>query len=196
MTHQIPPLSFSANDLAPAISAVTIGFHYGKHHQTYLTNLNNLIQGSPFAESSLETIIAKAPTGPLFNNAAQVFNHTFYFGQFKSQETARKKPEEGLLRAIDKDFGSFDKFVEAFTSAAVSLFGSGWVWLVRENSGHLTITQESNAGCPLAKKQKPLLTCDVWEHAYYLDYQNRRADYVKAFWSILDWKVIEQRFNE
>ncbi|HPV87837.1 MAG TPA: superoxide dismutase [Bacteroidales bacterium] len=196
MTHQLPPLPFSANDLDPAISSVTIGLHYGKHHQAYLNNLNNLIVGTPFENISLEAIIAKAPAGPIFNNAAQVFNHTFYFDQFKAQGKAKKRPENELLKAIEKSFGSYDKFVEAFSTSAATLFGSGWAWLIREQDGSLVITQESNAGCPLAKQQKPILTCDVWEHAYYMDYQNRRADYIKAFWDILDWAVIESRYRK
>ncbi len=196
MAHQLPPLPFSANDLSPAISSLTIGYHYGKHHQAYINNLNNLIVGTPFENSGLETIIAKAPAGPLFNNAAQVFNHTFYFSQFKTSAAAKKRPENELLRAIEKDFGKFEKFVENFSGAAATVFGSGWAWLVLDQEGDLVITQESNAGCPLARKQKPLLTCDVWEHAYYLDYQNRRPDYIKAFWDILDWNVIEKRFAE
>ncbi len=196
MAHQLPPLPFSANDLSPAISSLTIGYHYGKHHQAYINNLNNLIVGTPFENSGLETIIAKAPAGALFNNAAQVFNHTFYFNQFKASATAKKRPENELLRAIEKDFGKFEKFVENFSGAAATVFGSGWAWLVLDQEGDLVITQESNAGCPLARKQKPLLTCDVWEHAYYLDYQNRRPDYIKAFWDILDWNVIEKRFAE
>jgi superoxide dismutase, Fe-Mn family len=196
MTNQLPHLPFSANDLAPAISSITIGYHYGKHHQAYLNNLNNLILGTPFENSSLETIIAKAPSGPLFNNAAQVFNHTFYFNQFKASDTAKKAPENELLRAIEKTYGKFEKFVETFSGAAATVFGSGWAWLVLDQEGNLVITQESNAGCPLAKKQKPLMTCDVWEHAYYLDYQNKRPDYIKAFWDILDWNVIEKRFGQ
>jgi len=196
MTHKLPVLPFSANDLAPAISSLTIGYHYGKHHQAYLNNLNNLIVGTPFENASLESIIAKAPAGPLFNNAAQVFNHTFYFEQFKAASDVKQHPENELLRAIEKEFGNYEKFVEAFSGAAASVFGSGWAWLVLDQEGNLLITQESNAGCPLAKKQKPLLTCDVWEHAYYLDYQNRRPDYIKAFWNIINWKVIENRFSK
>ena len=195
MTHQLPPLPFSANDLAPAISSVTVGYHYGKHHQAYVNNLNNLIGGTPYENTPLETIIAKAPAGPIFNNAAQVFNHTFYFQQFKSQHEAKKRPENELLRAIEKSFGTFDKFIDDFSKAAATVFGSGWAWLIREHDGNLAITQESNAGCPLAKKQTPILTCDVWEHAYYLDYQNKRPDYIKAFWEVVDWEVIERRFN-
>ncbi|MCZ2417510.1 MAG: superoxide dismutase, partial [Burkholderiales bacterium] len=162
MAHQLPPLPFSANDLSPAISSLTIGYHYGKHHQAYINNLNNLIVGTPFENSGLETIIAKAPAGALFNNAAQVFNHTFYFNQFKASATAKKRPENELLRAIEKDFGKFEKFVETFSSAAATVFGSGWAWLVLDQEGNLVITQESNAGCPLARKQKPLMTCDGW----------------------------------
>ncbi|MFA5301708.1 MAG: superoxide dismutase [Bacteroidales bacterium] len=195
MTHQLPPLPFAPDDLKPVISDLTIGFHYGKHHQAYVNNLNNLIGGTPYEDVPLQTIIQKAPAGPIFNNAAQVFNHTFYFEQFKPMNEVKKRPENELLRAIEKSFGTFDKFVEAFSKAAATLFGAGWAWVIRDQDGGVAITQESNAGCPLAKKQDPLLTCDVWEHAYYLDYQNKRPDYIKAFWDILDWSVIERRFR-
>ncbi|NLA16065.1 MAG: superoxide dismutase [Bacteroidales bacterium] len=196
MTHQLPSLPFKANDLAPAISETTVGFHYGKHHQAYLNNLNNLIPGTPYENMPLTEIIVKAPAGPVFNNAAQVFNHTFYFDQFKPSVEAKKRPENELLKALEKHFGSFEKFIEEFSGVAATVFGSGWAWLVVEKDRSLAITKESNAGCPLTHGQKPLLTCDVWEHAYYLDYQNRRPDYIKAFWAILDWEVIENRFVE
>ena len=191
MTHELKPLSYAANDLEPVISKQTIEFHYGKHLQTYINNLNNLIVGTPFENASIEQIV-KESEGGLFNNAGQVWNHNFYFEQFSP--TPQAAPTGALAEAIDKSFGSFDAFKEQFTKAAVGLFGSGWAWLVKNSDGSLAITQESNAGTPLRKNLVPLLTCDVWEHAYYLDYQNRRADYVAAFWKIVDWKIIESRF--
>lgn len=192
MKWELPALPFKAEELAPNISKQTIEFHYGKHHQAYVNNLNGFVEGTKFANSTLEDII-KNSSGALFNNAAQVWNHTFYFEQFSAK--AKQNPEGNLLDAIVRDFGSFDEFKDQFDKAAISLFGSGWVWLSQNNDGKLIITQESNAGTPITKNEKPLLTCDVWEHAYYLDYQNRRADYIKGFWNILDWNVIEQRFK-
>ena len=191
MTHELKPLSYAANDLEPVISKQTIEFHYGKHLQTYINNLNNLIVGTPFENASIEQIV-KESEGGLFNNAGQVWNHNFYFEQFAS--TPQAAPTGALAEAIDKSFGSFDAFKEQLAKAAVGLFGSGWAWLIKNSDGSLAITQESNAGTPLRKNLVPLLTCDVWEHAYYLDYQNRRADYVAAFWKIVDWKIIESRF--
>lgn len=195
MTHNLPSLSYPLNALGPSLSNVALSFHYGKHLQTYLNNVNDLVRGTSYAELLLDRIIAKAPPGPLMNNAAQAFNHTFYFTQFQPINAAKKAPDGALLKAIKNDFTSFENFVSVFTEAAVSLFGSGWIWLVYGAGGRLTISSMQNAGCPLVKRQKPLLTCDVWEHAYYLDYQNRRAAYVSAFWDILDWKVIEERFT-
>ncbi len=190
MAFELPSLGFGKEDLAPEISSKTIEFHHGKHHQTYVTNLNNLITGSKYENASLESIIKEAD-GALFNNAAQVWNHTFYFNQFvKERETSI--PEK-LHLAIVKDFESFESFQDQFTKAAVTLFGSGWAWLSKDASGKLVITQESNAGNPLKHGLTPILTCDVWEHAYYLDYQNRRADYVSSFWKLLNWKAIAER---
>ena len=198
MTHQLPPLPFSANDLDPAISSVTIGLHYGKHHQAYLNNLNNLIVGTPFENISLEAIIAKAPAGPIFNNAAQVFNHTFYFDQFKAQGKAKKRPENELLKAIEKSFGSYDKFVEAFSTSAATLFGSGWAWLNVEKDKKLSICATPNQDNPLMPGTKckgvPVLGIDVWEHAYYLKYQNKRGDYIEAFFSVINWDKVSEKF--
>ena len=191
MTHELKPLSYAANALEPVISKQTIEFHYGKHLQTYINNLNNLIVGTPFETAPIEQIV-KESEGGLFNNAGQVWNHNFYFEQFSP--TPQAAPTGALAEAIEKSFGSFDAFKEQFAKAAVGLFGSGWAWLVKNSDGSLAITQESNAGTPLRKNLVPLLTCDVWEHAYYLDYQNRRADYIAAFWKIVDWKIIESRF--
>jgi superoxide dismutase, Fe-Mn family len=190
MAFELSPLGFGKEDLAPEISSKTIEFHHGKHHQTYVTNLNNLIADSKYEKASLETIIKEADGG-VFNNAAQVWNHTFYFDQFKKDRDTNI-PEK-LAIAITKDFGSFETFQEQFTKAAVTLFGSGWVWLSKDTSGKLIITQESNAGNPLKHGHTPVLTCDVWEHAYYLDYQNRRADYVASFWKLINWKAIAER---
>jgi Fe-Mn family superoxide dismutase len=191
MKFELPKLPYEVSALNPSISDRTIEFHYGKHHQAYVNNLNNLIPGTKFEDADLETIIREAE-GPIFNNAAQVWNHTFYFNQFSPKPCTHPKGE--LAKAIDRQFGSFDKFKEEFTKASVGLFGSGWTWLVKNDDGSLDIVPESNAGTPLRKGKKPILTCDVWEHAYYLDYQNRRPDYVTNFWNILDWDVISDRY--
>lgn len=191
MKFELPKLPYEVSALNPSISDRTIEFHYGKHHQAYVNNLNNLIPGTKFEDADLETIIREAE-GPIFNNAAQVWNHTFYFNQFSPKPCTHPKGE--LAKAIDRQFGSFEKFKEEFTKASVGLFGSGWTWLVKNDDGSLDIVPESNAGTPLRKGKKPILTCDVWEHAYYLDYQNRRPDYVTNFWNILDWDVISDRY--
>ena len=191
MKFELPKLPYEMNALEPFISKRTLEFHYGKHHQAYVTNLNNLVLETKFENANLDTIIKEAE-GPLFNNAAQAWNHTFYFTSFKSGESSL--PQGMLAEAIKKSFGSYSDFKEAFTKASISLFGSGWVWLVKNQNGLLEIIQESNAGNPLRKGLIPILTCDVWEHAYYLDYQNRRNEYVNAFWNFIDWKVIENRF--
>ena len=191
MKHELLPLPWAKNALEPYISQQTIEFHYGKHHQTYVNNLNNLIVGTPFENSSLEDIILKAEGG-IFNNGAQVWNHTFYWNCL--MPNGRSEPQGELAKAIQREFGSFEAFKEKFSAAAVSLFGSGWAWLVKNPDGHLEIIQESNAGNPLRKGKTPLLTCDVWEHAYYLDKQNRRADYVADFWKMINWEAVEARF--
>ena len=191
MAFKLPKLNYEIDKLAPIISKQTMEFHYGKHHQAYVNNLNNLLPGTKFENATLETIILEADGG-IFNNAAQVWNHTFYFQSFST--TGGGEPTGKLAEAIAKDFGSFTAFKENFTKAAVTLFGSGWAWLVKNKEGKLEIVQESNAGNPLRKGLIPILTCDVWEHAYYLDYQNRRPDYVTAFWNLIDWKIIESRF--
>jgi len=191
MAFSLPELPYAANALEPVISENTINFHYGKHHQAYVTNVNNLIVGTAFENASLEEIIKKAEGG-IFNNGAQVWNHTFYFMQFSLDGC--KEPKDELKAAIDAKFGSFDAFKEAFSKAAATLFGSGWAWLVMSESGDLEIVQTSNAGNPLRGGKKPILTCDVWEHAYYLDKQNARPKYIEDFWKIIDWKVISERF--
>ena len=191
MKFELPALGYKLDSLAPIISQQTLEFHYGKHHQAYVNNLNNLIPGTSFENSSLEEMIAKAEGG-IFNNAAQVWNHTFYFSSFNP--TGGKIPTGKLAEEINNEFGSFEKFKEDFTKAATTLFGSGWAWLSIDDENKLQITQESNAGNPLRKGLTPILTCDVWEHAYYLDYQNRRPDYIKSFWEILDWELISSRY--
>ncbi len=191
MAFELPKLPYGQDALAPYLSPETLQFHYGKHHQAYVTNLNGLIPGTEYEKSDLETMIRKAE-GPVFNNAAQIWNHTFYFEAFSPK--GRKIPSGLLAKEIEKAFGSFDTFREQFTKLAVSLFGSGWAWLISRDDGTLQILQESNAGNPIRIGLNPLLTCDVWEHAYYIDYRNRRPDYVKSFWEILDWEVIEKRY--
>jgi superoxide dismutase, Fe-Mn family len=191
MAFELPKLPYKLNALVPHISEETLEFHYGKHHLAYVNNLNGLIPGTQFEKASLETIIKNAD-GAIFNNGAQIWNHTFYFESFSGE--GKKAPDGKLAEAINKSFGSFDAFREQFTKAAATLFGAGWAWLVKNNDGSLQIIQESNAGNPMKKGLKPLLTCDVWEHAYYIDYRNRRPDYIKSFWEIIDWSVISNRF--
>jgi Fe-Mn family superoxide dismutase len=193
MKFELPPLNYSPDALAPQISAETIEYHHGKHHLAYVNNLNNLIPGTPFENASLEMMIKKAEGG-IFNNAAQVWNHSFYFATFSP--SGRREPNSTIAKAIDAEFGSFAAFKEAFTKAATSLFGSGWVWLCMRPDGRVTITQEQNAGNPLRSGLVPLMTCDVWEHAYYIDYRNRRPDYIKGFWDLLDWNLIRERYDE
>ncbi len=191
MTFELPKLPYALDALEPHISKKTLEFHYGKHHQAYVNNLNNLVTGTEFENAPLEQIIKKA-TGGIFNNAAQVWNHSFYFASFSPNGI--KGPEGPLANSITKTFGSFSAFKEQFTKAAATLFGSGWAWLVKNNEGSLKIIQESNAGNPLREGLTPILTCDVWEHAYYLDYQNKRPDYIQSFWNLLDWKVVSERY--
>lgn len=191
MKHELPVLPYAADALNPVISHKTIEFHYGKHHQAYVNNLNNLLPGSAFENASLETIVREADGG-IFNNGAQIWNHTFYFMTFSA--TPQTEPTGPLADAINKKFGSFADFKAAFAKSATTLFGSGWAWLVVRPDNTLDIVQEQNAGNPMRQGLKPLLTCDVWEHAYYLDYQNRRPDYIEAFWKIVDWKIVSERF--
>lgn len=191
MIYTQPELPYAPEALAPAISPVTIDFHYGKHERTYIDNLNKLIDGTEYADMELEDIIRKAD-GALFNNASQAWNHIFYFFSFAPD--GQKAPDGDLADAITRDFGSFEKFKAAFVDAGVKLFGSGWVWLSRDDEGKLHITAESNAGNPLRSGLTPLLTFDVWEHAYYLDYQNRRADALNALWNIVDWDIVASRY--
>jgi Fe-Mn family superoxide dismutase len=191
MAFELPKLGYEIDKLSPVISKQTMEFHYGKHHQAYVNNLNNLVTGTRFENASLETIIREADGG-IFNNGAQVWNHTFYFQSFSPNGGG--EPSGSLADAIIRDFGSISAFKEQFAKAAATLFGSGWAWLVKNAEGKLEIIQESNAGNPLKSGKTPILTCDVWEHAYYLDYQNRRPDYVAAFWNLIDWKIVGSRF--
>ncbi len=192
MAFELPKLPYANNALEPFISEQTLNFHYGKHHQAYVNNLNNLVPGTAFENADLETIVKEAEGG-IFNNGAQVWNHTFYFMQFSADGC--NDPKDELKAAIEKDFGSVEAFVEAFSKAAATLFGSGWAWLVKDAEGKLSIVQTSNAANPLRDGLEPLMTCDVWEHAYYLDKQNARPKYVEDFWKVLDWKVISERFS-
>ena len=187
MEHLLPKLPYANDALAPNISAETIEYHYGKHHKTYVDNINRLIQGTEFANASLEDIIKKA-TGGIFNNAAQVWNHTFYWNSLSPKGGG--EPTGAAGAAIAKSFGSFKEFQEKFTNAAVTHFGSGWAWLVKNADGSLTIEPTSNAATPLKDGKKALLTCDVWEHAYYIDYRNARAKYVEAFWKLVNWDFV------
>lgn len=191
MKFELPKLPYANNALEPVISEETINFHYGKHHQAYVNNLNNLIQGTKFENADLVTII-KESDGPIFNNAAQVWNHTFYFNSFKPKGGGA--PKGKLAEAINATWGSFDNFKKEFNTASTGLFGSGWAWLVKDKDGKLSIVKESNAGNPLTKGLTPILTFDVWEHAYYLDYQNRRPDHVNALWDIINWDVVQERY--
>ena len=188
---EMPALPYAPADLAPVLSQETIEFHYGKHLQTYLNNLNAALPGSAFEGKSIAEIVTKAEGG-VFNNAGQFLNHYMYFMQFKAP-SAGNVPTGKIAEAIARDFGSFEKFQEEFQAKGAGLFGSGWVWLSADANGKLVITQEGNAQNPLTKGLKPLLTFDVWEHAYYIDYRNRRPDYLKGLWQIVDWNVINNR---
>ena len=185
MAIELPPLPYAKDALAPHISAETLEYHYGKHHQTYVTNLNNLIKGTELENASLEEIVKKS-SGGVFNNAAQVWNHTFYWNCLSPKGGG--EPTGKLADAIKKSFGSFDKFKEEFTKTAVTTFGSGWGWLVQRPDGALGLVSTSNAGTPLTGADRALLTCDVWEHAYYIDYRNARPKYVEAFWNLVNWE--------
>ena len=192
MTYNMPMLPYPKNALVPAISEETIDYHYGKHLQTYVNNLNALVQGTPFEGKTVEEIVSVAPDGAIFNNAGQVLNHTLYFLQF-TPNPERQVPEGKLAEAIKRDFGNFENFKDEMTKASTALFGSGWVWLALNKEGKLVIVKEANGGNPLRQGMKPLLGFDVWEHAYYLDYQNRRTDHLANLWKIIDWKVVENR---
>jgi len=187
MTFTLPPLPYAMDGLAPHISEETLEYHYGKHHSTYVTNLNKLVTDTEFAGMSLDDVIKKS-SGAIFNNAAQVWNHTFYWNCLSPNGGG--EPTGKLLAAIDKAFGSFAAFKEQFTQAAISTFGSGWAWLVEDSEHHLKIMSTSNADLPMKSGLTALMTCDVWEHAYYIDYRNSRPNYMTAFWSLVNWTFI------
>jgi len=190
---ELMPLPYAPEALEPVISRETIGFHHGKHLVGYVNNLNNLLPGTKWEDVPLETIVKQADGG-ILNNAGQILNHNLYFAQFAAPK-ADNKPIGKLAEAVDRQFGSFEAFKAEFQKKGATLFGSGWVWLSADEEGNLLITQEPNAANPIQKGFNPLLTFDVWEHAYYLDYQNRRPDHLAALWQIVDWSVIEQRFT-
>lgn len=191
MKYEKPDLPYSSDALEPVISQKTIDYHYGKHEKAYIDNLNSLIEGTEFEDLPLEEVIRDS-NGALFNNASQAWNHIFYFFSFSPDGGG--EPDGELRAAIDRDFGSFERFKKDFVDAGVKIFGSGWVWLSRDSSGRLFITQESNAGTPLTHGLTPILCFDIWEHAYYLDYQNRRKDALEALWDIVDWPIIQGRY--
>ena len=191
--YQLIDLPFRENELEPVISSETIALHHGKHLATYVNNLNNLLPGSGFEELPLEEIVKKA-TGGIFNNAGQILNHNLYFEQLQAPNDDNR-PVGEIAKAIDEQFGSFDAFKEKFTAAAVTLFGSGWAWLASDVDGKLHILQEPNAGNPVTKELKPLMTFDVWEHAYYVDYRNRRPDHIAAMWKLVNWQEIDRRYK-
>ncbi len=187
-------LPYEMGALEPVISAETLSFHHGKHLQAYVDNLNKLLPSSEYEGMTLEDIVRKAPAGAVFNNAGQILNHELYFTQFKPASEAAQEPLGALAAQIEKQWGSFEVFKTEFEAKGVGLFGSGWVWLSADADGSLVITQEQGASNPIVKGLKPLLTFDVWEHAYYLDYQNRRAAHLTAIWSVIDWEVIDSRY--
>ena len=198
MSFTLPPLPYAQNALEPHISANTLSFHYGKHHQAYVTNLNKLVEGTPMAKASLEDVIKESAKDPaksgIFNNAAQVWNHTFYWNSMKPNGGG--KPTGEIAKRIDKDFGGYDKFVEQFKQAGATQFGSGWAWLVLDK-GTLKVTKTPNADLPMVHGQTALLTMDVWEHAYYLDYQNRRPDYISTFLDkLVNWDFAEKNLGK
>ena len=192
MTHELPPLPYAKDALAPHISAETLEFHHGKHHKTYVDNLNKLVAGTEFENSSLEDIIAKS-SGGVFNNAAQIWNHTFYWNCLSP--SGGGAPSGKVGDAINAAFGDFATFKEKFSQTAITTFGSGWGWLVKNASGGLELASTSNAGCPLTTGAVPLLTCDVWEHAYYIDYRNARPKYVEAFWNLVNWDFVAKNLG-
>lgn len=189
MEHKLPELPYPKDALSPHISAETLDFHHGKHHNAYVTKLNDLIKGTEFAELSLEDIIKKS-SGGIFNNAAQIWNHTFYWNCLSPKGGGN--PTGAIADKITKTFGSFDTFKEQMSQSAATNFGSGWTWLVQDKSGELKIHNTSNAGCPLTEGLKPVLTIDVWEHAYYVDYRNARPKYIEAFWNLVNWDFANQ----
>ena len=194
MKIEMPTLPYATNALEPVISEQTINFHYGKHLQNYVNTLTSLVKDTEWADKSVEDIVKGAPDGPLFNNAGQVLNHVLYFSQFRSPRQ-NNLPEGRLLETINTSFGSFENFKAQFTQAATTLFGSGWAWLAQQEDGKLVITKEANGGNPVRQGLKPIYGLDVWEHAYYLDFQNRRVDHIAASWDIADWDVVAGRLH-
>jgi superoxide dismutase, Fe-Mn family len=192
MAHQLPELPYAMNALEPHMSAETLEYHYGKHHQTYVNNLNNLIPGTEFENASLEEMIKRA-SGGIFNNGAQVWNHSFFWNCLSPNGGGQ--PSGGLADRIGKDFGSFDDFKKQFSDKAATLFGSGWTWLAKNPDGSLAIVQTSNAANPIQSDQKPVLTLDVWEHAYYIDYRNQRVKFIEAFWNVINWEFASKNFG-
>jgi|TARA_Y100001951_G_C11282895_1_gene266616 superoxide dismutase, Fe-Mn family len=192
MQHTLPELPYAMDALAPHISKETLEYHYGKHHAAYVTNLNNLVKGTEFESSSLEDIVKKS-TGGVFNNAAQIWNHTFYWHCLSPNGGGA--PTGKLADAINAKFGSFDAFKEAFTKSAIGNFGSSWTWLVKKADGSVDIVNTSNAATPLTTQDKPLLTCDLWEHAYYIDYRNARPKYIETFWNLANWEFASKNFE-
>ena len=191
MEHKLPVLPYALDALAPHLSKETLEYHYGKHHQTYITNLNNLIKGTEFENADLEEIVKKS-SGGLFNNAAQTWNHTFYW--LSLTPNGQGKPAGELAAAIDAKWGSFDAFKAEFDKVAAGTFGSGWAWLVKKADGSVDLVSTSNAATPLTTDKTPLLTCDVWEHAYYIDYRNSRPNYLEGFWKLVNWDVVAKHF--
>ena len=192
MEHKLPELPYAMDALQPHISKETLEYHYGKHHNAYVNNLNNLIKGTEFQDQSLEDIIKKS-SGGIFNNAAQVWNHTFYWHCMSPNSEGR--PEGNLAKAIEAKFGTFDDFKKQFSQAAATLFGSGWAWLVKNQDGSIELTTTGNAGTPMTSGKTALLTCDVWEHAYYIDYRNARPSYIEHFWNLVNWKFVANNFG-
>ncbi len=192
MSHELPPLPYEKNALEPYISAETLDYHHDKHHQAYVTNLNNLTAGTDDENKSLEEIISSAPAGGVYNNAAQVWNHTFYFNCLAAN--AGGEPTGAIADAINVAFGSFETFKEQFSASAVGNFGSGWTWLIKNDDGSVEIHNTSNAGCPLSEGKKPVLTIDVWEHAYYVDKRNARPAYVADFWNLVNWDFVNEQY--
>jgi len=191
MQHELPPLPYPMDALEPHISKETLEYHYGKHHKTYVDKLNDLIKGTEYENASLEDIIRRAD-GKIFNNAAQIWNHTFFWNCMTPKSSG--KPSGALAQAIDKSFGSFDEFKKKFSTASADLFGSGWTWLVTRDDGSLAIEPLKDAQTPVKSGGKALLTLDVWEHAYYIDYRNKRPDFIAAFWNIVNWEFAAKNF--
>ncbi|MHB1697534.1 MAG: superoxide dismutase [bacterium] len=192
MEHKLPELPYAIDALQPHISRETLEYHYGKHHQAYVNNLNNLIKGTEFQDQGLEDIIKKS-SGGIFNNAAQVWNHTFYWHCLSPKSEGH--PAGNLAKAIEAKFGTFDDFKKQFSQAAATLFGSGWAWLVKNNDGSIELMTTSNAGTPMTSGKIALLTCDVWEHAYYIDYRNARPSYIEHFWNLVNWDFVTKNFG-